>query len=97
MAAVSLFWGTNMAAVTSCENNLLTPTLPPSLEMSIRHSQALLWQTVDSSPFSSLYLYMFFAGFSEILRRWKAAGKLLTLLAFARVLGIYFPTVSAWY
>ena len=75
----------------------LTPTLPPSLEMSIRHSQALLWQTVDSSPFSSLYLYMFFAGFSEILRRWKAAGKLLTLLAFARVLGIYFPTVSAWY
>ena len=58
MAAVSLFWGTNMAAVTSCENNLLTPTLPPSLEMSIRHSQALLWQTVDSSPFSSLYYFI---------------------------------------
>ena len=39
---------------------------------------------------------MFFVGFSEILRRWKAEGKLF-LLAFARVLGIYFPTVSAWY
>ena len=25
MAAVSLFWGTNMAAVTSCENTLLKP------------------------------------------------------------------------
>ena len=64
--------------------------------MSIRHPQALLWQTVDSGPFSSLYC-MFFVGFSEILRRWKAAGKLLTLLAFARILGIYFPTASAWY
>ena len=81
--------------------------------MSIRHSQALLWQTVDfqpvflpactrllfpfaGNPFSSLY-YMFFVGFSEILRRWKAAGKFLTLMAFARVLSIYFPTVSAWY
>ena len=36
-----------------------TPTLPPSLVMSIRHSQALLWQTVDfqliSSPSSSFY------------------------------------------
>ena len=38
-----------------------------------------------------------FITFSEIWRRWKVAGKLLTLLAFARVLGIYFPTVSAWY
>ena len=81
--------------------------------MSIRQSQALLWQTVDfqpvflpactrllfpfaGNPFSSLY-YMFFVGFSEILRRWKAAGKFLTLMAFARVLSIYFPTVSAWY
>ena len=58
---------------------------PPSLVMSIRHSQALLWQRVDSSPSSSFY-HMFFVGFSEILRRWKTAGKLLTLLAFARVL-----------
>ena len=27
MAAVSLFWGTNMAAVTSCENTLYTPKI----------------------------------------------------------------------
>ena len=27
MAAVSLFWDTNMAAVTSCENTLLAPFL----------------------------------------------------------------------
>ena len=32
MAAVSLFWGTNMAAVTSCENTLLKPLKPRSIE-----------------------------------------------------------------
>ena len=29
MAAVSLFWDTNMAAVTSCENTLLTVLQQP--------------------------------------------------------------------
>ena len=32
MATVSLFWGTNMAAVTSCENTLLKPLKPRSIE-----------------------------------------------------------------
>ena len=39
-----------------------TSTLPPSLVMSIRHSQALLWQTVDFQPVFQLLSHFQISG-----------------------------------
>ena len=41
MAAVSLFWDTNMAAVTSCENTLYVPKEIPQQEVSPAESALL--------------------------------------------------------